>query len=191
MFQRWNIGFKCKCKKGHKTKKDTIECITKKDYEVETETWEAAVNELSRAIRRDEGSLKDLANDIRVEALVMGIRKDNPFEPRFTGGELRPKSQECHQGNLYREAKRQARQEGPPTHTFVYNSSTDLFIKYFVSPKDVLTYMLGKISQTAERKAIRSNDRVNGNTVKMFPGNHPQGGSCQERLCNGKKSGLV
>ena len=149
-------GFKCKCKKGHKTKKDTIECITKKDYEVETETWEAAVNELSRAIKRDEGSIKDLANDIRVEALVMGIRKDNPFEPRFTGGELRPKSQECHQGNLYREAKRQARQEGPPTYTFVYNSSADLFIKYFVSPKDVLTYMLGKISQKAERKAIRS-----------------------------------
>ena len=149
-------GFKCKCKKGHETKGDTIECITKKDYEVETETWAEAVNELSRAIKRDEGSIKDLANDIRVEALVMGIRKDNPFEPRFTGGELRPKSQECHQGNLYREAKRQARQEGPPTHTFVYNSSTDLFIKYFVSPKDVLTYMLGKISQKAERKAIRS-----------------------------------
>ena len=149
-------GFKCKCKKGHETKRDTIECITKKDYEVETETWAEAVNELSRAIKRDEGSIKDLANDIRVEALVMGIRKDNPFEPRFTGGELRPKSQECHQGNLYREAKRQARQEGPPTHTFVYNSSTDLFIKYFVSPKDVLTYMLGKISQKAERKAIRS-----------------------------------
>ena len=149
-------GFKCKCKKGHETKEDTIECITKKDYEVETETWGEAVNELSRAIKRDEGSIKDLANDIRVEALVMGIRKDNPFEPRFTGGKLRPKSQECHQGNLYREAKRQARQEGPPTHTFVYNSSTDLFIKYFVSPKDVLTYMLGKISQKAERKAIRS-----------------------------------
>ena len=99
---------------------------------------------------------KELANDIRVEALVMGIRKDNPFEPRFTGGELRPESEECHVGNLYREAKRQARKEGPPTHTYVYSSPVDAWIKYFVNAKGVMTYILGKINQTAERKAIRS-----------------------------------
>ena len=149
-------GYKCKCRKGHKTKKATIACIAQKDYEPEVEIWEEAVNELGKAIKREEVSTKSLANDIRVEALVMGIRRDNPAEPTFTGAALRPKSQECHQGDLYQEAKNQARQEGPPKYTYVYDSNPDTWLKYLTSPNDVLTYILGKIYQTAERKAIRS-----------------------------------
>ena len=156
MMTESNQGYKCKCRKGHETKKDTIECIAKEDYEAETAIWAEAVNELGIALKREEVSTKTLANDIRVEALVMGIRRDSPPEPKFTGGALRPKSQECHQGDLYQEAKRQARQEGPPKHTYVYNGPTDSWLKYFANPNDVLTYILGKISQTAERKAIRS-----------------------------------
>ena len=101
-------------------------------------------------------STKNLANDIRVETLVMGIRRDNPAEPRFTGAALRPESQECHQGELYQEAKRQARQEGPPKYTYIYNAPLDTWKKYLTNPKDLLTHILEKISQTAERKAIRS-----------------------------------
>ena len=152
-------GYKCKCREGHESKKDTIECLAKKDYEAETTIWAEAINELGNALKREEvptKTLARLANDIRVEALVMGIRKDSPPEPKFTGGALRPKNQECHQGDLYQEAKCQARQEGPPTHTYVYNGPSDSWLKYFASPSDVLTYILGKISQTAERTAIRS-----------------------------------
>ena len=152
-------GYKCKCREGHESKKDTIECLAKKDYEAETTIWAEAINELGNALKREEvptKTLARLANDIRVEALVMGIRKDSPPEPKFTGGALRPKNQECHQGDLYEEAKCQARQEGPPTHTYVYNGPADSWLKYFASPSDVLTYILGKISQTAERTAIRS-----------------------------------
>ena len=152
-------GYKCKCREGHESKKDTIECLAKKDYEAETTIWAEAINELGNALKREEvptKTLARLANDIRVEALVMGIRKDSPPEPKFTGGALRPKNQECHQGDLYEEAKCQARQEKPPTHTYVYNGPADSWLKYFASPSDVLTYILGKISQTAERTAIRS-----------------------------------
>ena len=156
VYNEFNDGYKCKCRRGHKTKKATVACIAQKDYEPEVEIWEEAVNELGKAIKREEVSTKSLANDIRVEALVMGIRRDNPAEPTFTGAALRPKSQECHQGDLYQEAKRQARQEGPPKYTYVYNSTTDIWLKYLTNPKDVLTHILGKISQTAERKAIRS-----------------------------------
>jgi hypothetical protein len=86
----------------------------------------------------------------------MGIRRDNPAEPTFAGAALRPKSQECHQGDLYQEAKRQARQEGPPKYTYVYNGASDNWLKYLTNPQDIMTHILGKIAQTAERKAIRS-----------------------------------
>jgi hypothetical protein len=154
----FNDGYKCKCRGGHKTKKATIECIAQKDYEPEMEIWEEAVNELGKAIKREREELatKPLANHIRVEALVMGIRREGPAEPTFTGGDKRPNSQECHQGDLYQEAKRQVRQEGPPKYAYVYDCATDIWLKYLTSPQDVLTHILGKISQTAERKAIRS-----------------------------------
>ena len=115
------------------------------------------MNELGKALKREEVSTKSLANDIRVEALVMGIRRENPAEPTFSSPEaLRPQSQECHQGDLYMEAKSQARQEGPPRYKYVYDSSTDTWVKYMSNAKDVLTYILGKIAQNAERKAIRT-----------------------------------
>ena len=43
----------------------------------------------------------------------------------------------------------------------------------------------------SRKKSNPIKDRVNGSTVKMFPRNHPQGGSCQERLCSGKKPETV
>ena len=156
----WNEtydGYKCKCRRGHKTKTATIACIAQEDYEDEVEIWGEAVKELGKAIKREPVSTKSLANDIRVEALVMGIRRDNPAEPTFSGAQaLRPRGQECHHGDLYQEAKHQARQEGPPKYTYVYDSNPDTWLKYFTSPKDVLTYILGKIYQNAERTAIRS-----------------------------------
>ena len=84
------------------------------------------------------------------------------------GEAIRPKSQECHQGDLYQEAKRQTRQEGPPKYKYVYNSTTDIWLKYLTNPQDVLTHILGKISQTAERKAIRSKIESMVTLLKCF-----------------------
>ena len=122
---RTGDGYKCKCRRGHKTKKATIACIAQEDYESEVEIWEDHVNELGKAIKRDGVSTRTLANRIRIAALGMGIRRENPAEPTFTGAALRPEAQECHQGDLYQEARRQSRQEGPPKYTYVYRSATN------------------------------------------------------------------
>jgi len=51
-YNEFNDSYKCKCRRGHKTKKATVACIAQKDYEPEMEIWEEAVNELGRAIKR-------------------------------------------------------------------------------------------------------------------------------------------
>ena len=164
-YTEFDDGHKCKCRKGHKTKKATVACIAQEDYESEMEIWEEAVNELGKALKREEVSTKSLANDIRIEALVMGVRRESPAEPTMFGSHaeaLRPESQECHQGDLYMEARSQARKEGPPKYKYVYDSPTDTWVKYMSNPKDVLAYILGKIAQNAERKAMRTkiNDMI-------------------------------
>ena len=107
-------GAKCKCNRGHRKKAQIIDCIAREDYDDEVEDWGEYVKELGKAIGRDKVSNRTLAAVLRMGAQEIGERKENPLEPSFEGAALRPEAQECHQGDLYQEARLQSRREGPP-----------------------------------------------------------------------------
>ena len=148
-------GYRCKCRKGHKNKKQTMACIAREDNEFEVEIWKDHVTELGKAIKREEKvSNRTMASMIRIGAREMGVRRENPAEPTFEGAALRPEAQECHQGDLYLEARIQSRKEGPPRFTYIYTARTDIWHKYLTSPKDIISSILWKVAQNAERRAI-------------------------------------
>ena len=117
-------GARCKCNKGHRKKAQIVACIARKDYEDDVIDWGEYVKELGKAIGRDKISNRTLATALRMGAQEIGERKEKPM-PSFEGAALRPEAQECHQGDLYQEARLQARREGPPLYTYVYDSTQD------------------------------------------------------------------
>ena len=113
--------------------------------------------EFGRAIKREEKvSNRTLASTIRIGAREMGVRRENLAEPTFEGAALRPEAQECHQGDLYQEARIQSRKEGPPRFTYVYKAREDTWHKYLTSPKDIIDSISWQVAKNAEIRAIRS-----------------------------------
>ena len=160
---------RCKCNKGHKNRRQIMACIAKEDCENDIEDWGDYVKELGKAVVRDKVSNRTLATAFRMGAQEIGERKDNPADyPSFKGAALRPEAQECHQGDLYHEALRQARREGPPLYTFIYDADQDSWYKYLTNPQDIIKSLINQIDRNAEREAMKAKIYIIQSLTRAF-----------------------
>ena len=127
----------CRCKgnKAHKNKKQLMACIGREHNKKDFDYWTDFITELGKAVARDKTSKKKLDTAFRVGIKDIGERKLSNH-PYLKEEELRPEAQECHQGNLYKEAIQQARRDGPPVYTFIYEATKDCWHKYLTSYQD-------------------------------------------------------
>ena len=150
---------RCKSNKAHKNKKQLMACIGKEHNKKDFNYWTSFITELGKAVARDNTSKKKLAIAFRVGIQDIGERKISNH-PYLKEEELRPKAQECHKGKLYKEAIQQARRDGPPAYTFIYEATNDIWHKYLTSYQDIVKSMMNTIERDAERDTMMVKIRI-------------------------------
>ena len=158
---------RCRCNKLHKSKKQLMACLGREDNDKDYSFWKDFITELGKAVTRDNVTKKKLAIAFRVGAQQLGERKPQNYLS-LQGEALRPEAQECHKGNLYKEALQQAKKSGPPLYTFIFNTEIDSWVKYLTSYQDVINSITNQIDKTAEREAMKAKIRIIKSLTKAF-----------------------
>ena len=92
---------------------------------------------------------------LRMGAEEAGERKEGPADPGWDVAALRPEAQECHVGELYKEALIQSRKEGPPFYIYIYDSTQDTRHKYLASPLEIVKSLITEWQETQREKLFR------------------------------------
>ena len=158
---------RCRCNIAHKNKKQLMACLGREDNKKDFDYWKDYITELGKAVARDKITKKKLATAFRVGAQDIGERKPLDY-PSLKGEALRPEAQECHQGNLYKEALQQAKKDGPPRFTFIYDADKDSWHKYLTSHQDIINSLINQIDKNAEREAMKAKIRIIKSLTRAF-----------------------
>ena len=164
-----DIEASAKCRRNQNSRNKT-QIMIKKQHEENVKDWGPYIKELGKSVTRDKVSNRALARMVREGSQEIGDRKPNPEDyPNFKeSAPLRPETQECHQGDLYQEARQQAKREGPPLYTLVYDANLDHWFKYLTSPEDIIKSLTNQIELRAERAAMKAKIEMIQTQTKAF-----------------------
>ena len=165
-----DITPKCRCKgKGHRTKKQAIECISKARWEKDMKEWSPHIEALNKAIYRENHKKDGAGNDYgKRPAELMRKEAEEAEKEKEDPEAVKPKTEVCHTDIYYQEAVKQEKSEGPPAFRYTYLAEEDDWANFLSSPEDIVRSIFNKVSREAEKKATQSKTQMIRSISRAF-----------------------